>query len=108
MVPALPPLRGWKTVPGDIQRLQMTLASIDQVLLQRIMPKGISDGVNAGLTVLTHGCYPVASIAFEKARVDPVKADHDIVEITQQGLVLPPSCWSHYTTKAATMPNGIP
>ena len=83
MVPALPALRGRPAVPGHIERLQVTLANIDQILLQRVVPEGIFDGVDTGLTILTHGCYPVSSIAFEQARVDPVKADGDIAEITQ-------------------------
>ena len=33
MVPALPALRGRPAVPGYIQRLQVTLANIDQILL---------------------------------------------------------------------------
>ena len=33
MVPALPALRGRPAVPGDIQRLQVTLTNIDQILL---------------------------------------------------------------------------
>ena len=85
MVPALPALHCRPAVPGYIQRLQVTLASIDQILLQRVVPEGIFDGVDSGLTILTHGCYLVSTIVFEQARVDAVKADADIVEITQHG-----------------------
>ena len=49
------------------------------------MPEGIFDGVYTGLTILTHGYYLVSSIAFEQACVDPMKANGDIVEITQHG-----------------------
>lgn len=83
MIPALTALRGWSTIPGDIQRLQVALANIDQILLQGIVPEGVLDRVNAGLAILAHGCYLVSAIVFEQARVDTVKADHDVVEITQ-------------------------
>lgn len=85
VIPAPSALFFTAAIPGEVQRLQMTLADIDQVLLQRIVSEGVVDLKDARLSVPTCRRHHEISALAEKARFDAMEYNRGVIEITQHG-----------------------
>ncbi|WP_379913525.1 hypothetical protein [Marinobacterium aestuariivivens] len=80
--PALSSRSGRTGVPGNIQCLQLTFADIEQVLLQRIYPKGIANPPVRGLSLFGQS-DPIAIIVVRKQRFYFGVEIASLVEIAQ-------------------------
>ena len=88
VIPALSALLGGTTVPGDVQRLQMPFADIDQILLQRVVPEGVVDFKNAGSSILADRRHHEILTLAIKPGFDSMEFDRGIIEVTEYGILV--------------------
>lgn len=82
----------------------MTLADIDQVLLQRIMSKGVLDREHSGLAVFACGCDLERIVLPVQSRVDAVKLHRYVAEIAQHRIFIG---WLHRLMVIRMLPLGV-
>ena len=84
VVPALTG-RGRARVPGDVERLQDTVARVQQVLLQGPVAERVPNGVCAAFSGASYGLDEMVVAVFEEPCVHTVERDPHVREIACHG-----------------------
>ena len=79
--PSLPALLDRPRIPGDVERLEPTGASVDQVLLQRSPPERIPYRVDATVSRATDRLDVMRVATPEEPGLDPVERHPNIGEV---------------------------
>ena len=73
-------------VPGDIERLQPSLARLDQILLERFNANSVFDLELGGLSAGAHYLYEESTVAGEEARPRTLVLEDRVIEVAQHVL----------------------